>query len=292
MINTGNIEIQLLATSDMLEDIAGKLVDIYKTHGSTVGEIDKSGMREKVDSLKQEGTDIYKQILPSAHQIYFSWPLPKQIRGARQLRVEMAKAGEWSHCQGGVIDKIKEIKTGIFSDTSVHSGSMRTFAYGLRELVKENKNPDQTDPYWDRIKDAVLIEPRPGYAVRCIMAKEDGRGEFDKYGRLPDMTIFNDTKPKEVEIKKGKLKREIDNLVGAKTIFIPVETRLDSQAYELASYRQPELSFEFDVHERYSPETGKPEGRVIKTIKLEEYNPLTNKNAETMYAFFEKHILG
>ena len=76
--------------------------------------------------------------------IYAAWPKPKQVRAERQLRLIMS---------GDYPPRYQDVRTGLFNPTTpMNYFELLAAASGLRALVDENRNTDETDPYWERIK--------------------------------------------------------------------------------------------------------------------------------------------
>lgn len=281
---TQTLEKNILDVASQLDGIANELTSIFKTHGYTVGEIEKASMSERVNELERKGTQLYDQVVPLAHELYKSWPKAKQIRGSRYLRVEMAKGGAFSHNMQAVFNYLEDLERGRAKhmfNLPMNADEIRTAVYLLRGVVNENRNPDVTDPYWDRIRGSVVIEPRPGYAIKTLFHQENGNGLFDDY------------EWERVLKSNSEIPKVIDELVEKKkVIFFPIKTHLESVNFRHAWDLQ--LPFEFEVRE---PEekvdrimiefTGKLVGKIV----AEEFSPFTSEDSKRVKQFLQKHIL-
>lgn len=247
-----------------MEKTAGQLGEIY-AKCPRQGDIDAAGKREAVCSLQKEGALAYRQILPFASELFSSWPEPKQIRATRQLRVAMAKAGFHKHYENELFTKVEEIESGVYF---MHRGEMQqrdlmTLGYGLRELVSENRNPDESDDYWDRIKYSTIVQPRPGYRISAQFFKADKRGFFERCDNL--------------ETDSAAVEATISELVSSKVIFYPLRTKDDLVWFDKAWAEKPEIPFEVKAG-------------VAETIRAQEFYPLRRKNADYVKGFFREHI--
>ena len=260
----------LLETAARLDDYADRSRIAWEREGREAGE-----------ALHLEGTEVYQAVVPVAHRIYAAWARPKQVRGSRQLRVAVG-----SHSTTGAFWTVGQIETGEYhtlSNLPKHSDDMRRFASALRELVREDQNPDQTDPYWDRIRGATIVTPRPGYCVPVLFSRENGRGLFDGHGKADSGYSLEDP---------GEIAGVIDDLVGGKVIFFPIATREQSVAYGVAQGRQPEMQFEVDMipyRWDWDREDLVVAGRSQGVLKAQELEPFTEGNARRVLAFLRDH---
>jgi len=263
---TNSLERELLSAAEKLENLANQMSEIYAKYGGRSGDIEEAGKNRTVSLLQDKGGAAYKGVLPAASELFSSWPVQKQIRACRQLRVAMEKAGFHAHNVRDMYDKLEEIESGrcTHSRTFFYQ-DFKTLVYGLRELVNENKNADDTDAYWDRIKYSTIIKPKPGYSIKAHFMKADERGCFNE---LPN-----------IESDPFDIEANIDELVNSKVIFYPLQTKDDLVWFEKAWPEKPEIPFEFEM------KTG-----VIKTIKAQEFYPLKRKNADYIKGFFRQYI--
>lgn len=299
---------KVLDAADKLEKIADELKNIYDTHGHTVGQIEDAGMTGRTESLQWKGTRIYETIFPDANMIFATWPKPKQIRGCRTMRVEMSKAGVWHFNQGGVFQFIEQLEKGeaqrSFPDLPMHMGDLKTAVNFLRAIVQENRNPDVTDPYYDRIKDAYLIEPRPSYWIPVLINHEEGNGKFKSCE-----DAFDNINGKDTQKRIKKVEDQINALVGKKVIFIPIRNRLESLCFEHVPIEKPEITFEFDVRKpvqrrvsglHYPPPMREEDGKItiteykgelVRKVKAEEYAVFTAEAAKHVIEVITSEML-
>ncbi len=262
--STGSLEDELIAAAEKLEKTAGQLGEIYAN--SRQGEIEAAGKSGAVNSLQKEGALVYRGILPFASELFSSWPELKQIRAMRQLRVAMSRAGFFSHYEKKLFINVEEIESGIYDRRfEINQMGLKTMAYGLRELVSENRNPDESDEYYDRIKYSTIVQPRPGYRIQAQFFKADKRGCFERCDNL--------------ETDSVAVEAAISELVGSKVIFYPLCTKDDLVCFDRAWDEKPEIPFEFEM------KTG-----VIKKIRAEEFYPLKRKSADYIKGFFRENI--
>jgi hypothetical protein len=287
---TEALEGRILEIAGQLEGIHGELESIFDTYGSTIGEIERAGMQSQVASLEWEATRLYKATVPTAHEIYGKFPRPKAVRAERQMKLEMVTVNYGS---GGAIDRVKELREGkynpLFPDLPFNTVQILAVAQGLRALVAENRNPDVTDAYWERVRDAVIIEPRPGYSMPIILHTEDGFGNFELQHRYGETARLDSQKSTTKDLQPL-----IESLIGGRVIFFPLKTSEEVSAYDHARHKNLHLSmeepFEFEVRtwdENVQNFVGESKG----TVKAAEYNPFAKEDAENVVKFFGEHIL-
>ncbi|MBS3055220.1 MAG: hypothetical protein J4452_01880 [Candidatus Aenigmarchaeota archaeon] len=238
--------------------------------------------------MEIEATDLYRKILPVAHEIYTSFPKPKQVRTSRQMELESVKnmSGASSHEAGLLADFVR---TGIpkyfATEPKMSFEDLEAATRGFRSIVDESANPDMTDPYWERIKGAILIEPHWVYDVPMVLEKENGLGEFKDY-RVPEYqslaysrffqryykklvhsnrardkfvrnVLENLPEPISIALSGGFVKERtkklgyiLKSLVGEKVIFFPLKTvdQLASLEEEEYKVHWTSVPLEFPVH--------------------------------------------
>jgi len=247
-------EKKLLTAASKLEIYASELSYWQKKlNNAELGK--ESEIRTKMEFFREIGLPIYKEALTLAHELYSNWPDAKQIRGARQLQVAMSNAGVWDYNQGGIAYTIESIqKEEPLLD--IGDGNIKIFPYGLRELVRENRNSDSTDSYWEMIKGSYVISSGGcSGELGCwggllAFLKEDGRGEFERiwWHELFGKSLVANCKPihdiseyekmgvlhwRDAFMREGmkESRREpkvftrhiIDKLVGGKVFFRPIK---------------------------------------------------------------------
>jgi len=243
-------EKDVLAYASELEIIVSQINRIQEDMGKVKNSFHKEPYREKIECLESEAAKFYGYALKPANQIYSSWPKPKQIRAGRQMRVAMEDAGEWSHGQQGTYGIVEEIQKGkigclrkrSIGEVVVKLRSLKTIPYAFRELVRENRNPDATDPYWDIIKGSFTINGGCGEG-ELSFGMENGNGSFEsiswrelfgigvhepeyllekysKLGILDWKTPFLDASMEKLRFDSSAYTRYIiDKLVGKKVFF-------------------------------------------------------------------------
>lgn len=262
---------------DVLDSVEPKVhfelshsLGIYSLYLDRLHARNRTDVRQRLEELAIQGTGAYQEIVPVAHALYASWPKPKQVRAERGLRSTMTT------------NRVVEIRTGLVEQGCVSPMSyLELFgaAHALQALVNENRNPNQTDPYWERIRDAVVIEPRPGYVIPINLHKEDGFGNWDWYYWFDECfrTSSDDGTPSGIESLIG-------SLVGEKVIFFPISTKEESVAFRNACYANAELPFVVEVKKL----NGDLEGMTYETIgmvKAEEFNPFARTDASYVTQF-------
>lgn len=224
-----------------------------------------------------------------AHQAYRSWPKAKQVVIERELR--RALGNKYSFGSAGVQEVIDEVKTGRPSpyrdlwggvkNPEFCPADMRDAAKGLDVLIKAWGSSETEDAYYAKIKDAVVLLPMVWniHQADMIILKEDGDGNLPEQGTIN--LHHNDI---------GEIDALIQQLIGQKVIFFPIENQDQTISFYDAHYK-PEMPFEFEVYlTRYVPHgreidrKSKPLGKLTAQV----YNPLTETDAINIAEFFAK----
>lgn len=246
------------------------------------GDISSSGFKDKIEILEKEGSEMYKEILPSTHLVYSSWPKPKQVKIER----EVSPRQEYDNF---IIEMFKDIRAGktsmsMHSDGSIVGLPLRRTSNILRRIVDEDKNPDNSDPYYDRIKDTVVILPQPSNDINLL--KEDGNGYLKRYfkqNECLDIRHSSFTAPR-------KLKQLVNSLVGNNVIFYPIISEREYNSFESVWGSKIEIPFSFEIGD--SDKESKY-GRKITGGKVlaEVFSPFEQEDAEYVANFFQRNIL-
>jgi hypothetical protein len=295
-----NSENIISKTSKQLEKIANELISTYRTHGFTDGQLDYAGVYEEVKKLMEEGNELYEEILPTAHEIYSRWPEAKQARGERQLRSAMSDAAHLKVRDIELTRIVEGIKTGELKrderlmwhgvDNLAKYDVLTAVAYGLKALIEENRNPDNTDPYWERIKGAVIIVPRTShYAYSIHLYKQKGFLEWDDYKMEETFKVevdgftWSENSVKNLEILLNSLIRE-------KVFFFPVKSKEELSNFCRALRENITLPFELEVR-KYDEDKKDYTGDVVGKVIAEEFVPFTEKDARHVFDFFKEYSI-
>lgn len=270
------VEADILSLVSELEEITTQLRHVSYT-------------KEERNKVEGRGTEIYRQLVPLAHQLYTSWAETKQIKASKYMRFEMAKIGFFGVHQGGILSIVEDVQKGearTYKKTPEPFISLATIIPGFKYLIKENQDPDTTYPYLDRIQGAVVIVPMTGYAGTIHISKINERGEFENY------SDFRPTEHKG-DVCREEIPKIVKSMVGRKVIFFPIETQTD---YEWYSHNHGvELPFEFEVRDWEGPgwrgtHVVCPE-KLVRKIVAEEYEEFTEADAERVNSFLLEHTL-
>lgn len=236
-------EAKLLSSASRLESISRKLTSTFEKYGYTVGQLWDAKVEERVKQLCIDGTRVFEETLPEAKAIYGLWSQPKVAMARRYLRVEMEK-GDWlGKNQAGLFNMLECVEKGTRQSTfgfDMHAGEISTAVFLFRGIVDMNRRPEIPNPYFDTIKDSVIIEPRPGYSIPALFHVPDMNGESSVGNSLGEVGL---------DLSKTEIRTALNMFVGRKVILIPIKNRLESANFEDTRHKAGEIPLHFQVKE-------------------------------------------
>lgn len=233
----------IIRGAEQLEDIA---LQMNKVFSKGLTNLDQ----EKLDSLKDRGKKTYTSLLPLIHEAYKHMPEQKKARASRRALLAIHEQGFFSYNENGALWIVESIESGKPTEVYGISKELRSIAAAIRAVEYEKQDPSKLDNYVEFVKDAYIIQPRPGFGKKICVWKDDGRGVFRKWSAY--------------EVEDENIPNIIDGLVGNKVFFFPADAQvklsepevnfMNSRHYERFTAKDAEdVKKEFREFINYSP---------------------------------------